>query len=210
MRIVLVDHGCCDPPASRGFRCRDQLALEGLQALVCGPASLSTLEAATPGLQGIPLRAVAAANRAFAAAVRSGDPEAFVRMSARLPPALLGLVRETARQALAEAVDGFDPAAILVLHAGIFADLAVETGLPVVIHAAKSDLEAARQDGRVCELVASALASAEAVVPADEATASALEGEWTEGPVEPAAPAEGEGAAHLAAAIRLACRKRDG
>ena len=168
MRIVLVDHGCCDPPSSRGFRCRERLALEGIEALVCGPATVSPLEAATPGLHGIPLKAVAAANRAFAAAVREGDPDAFVRTTASLPAALLGLVRETARQALAEAVDGFDPEAILVLHAGIFADLAVETGLPVVIHATESDLEAARKDLRVCELVAAALASAEGVVPADE------------------------------------------
>lgn len=209
MRIVLVDHGCCDPPASRAFRCRQWLSLEGVEALVCGPASLSPLEAATPGLQGMPLKAVAAGNRAFAAAVRAGDPESFLRSSARLPAALLGLVRETARQALAEAVDGFGPEAILVLHAGIFADLAVETGLPVVIHAATSDLEAARQDGRVFELVAAALASAEGVVPVDVATAIALEAEWTDGPVASPAPAEGDGAASLAAAVRLACRKRD-
>ena len=149
-------------------------------------------------------------NRAFAAAVREGDPDAFVRTTASLPAALLGLVRETARQALAEAVDGFDPEAILVLHAGIFADLAVETGLPVVIHATESDLEAARKDLRVCELVAAALASAEGVVPADEATAKVLEAHWCDGPVAPVAAAEGDGVAVLAAAVRHACRKRDG
>lgn len=217
MRLLLVDHGCCDGALSRGFRCRDALAREGIEALLCGPATVSPLEAATPGLHGIPLKAVAAGNRAFAAAVRDGDPDAFLRTSAGLPAALLGLVRETARQAMAEAVDGFDPAAILVLHAGIFADLAVETGLPVVILASTADLAAARRDRRVCELVAAALASAEAVVPADDEAAAALAADWLDDP-DPAAassgplagPVDGDGAASLAAAVRLACRRRGG
>lgn len=217
MRLLLVDHGCCDGVLSRGFRCRDALVREGIEALLCGPASVSPLEAATPGLQGIPLKAVAAGNRAFAAAVRDGDPDAFLRTSAGLPAALLGLVRETARQAMAEAVDGFDPAAILVLHAGIFADLAVETGLPVVILASLADLASARRDPRVCELVAAALASAEAVVPVDEDAAAALAADWLEEPGPeaaladpPAGPVDGVGAACLAAAIRRACRRRGG
>jgi len=210
MRLLLVDHACCDPPAARGFRCRDALAREGIEAFVCGPAAVSPLEEATPGLQGIPLKAVAAGNRAFAAAVREGDPVAFLRTSARLPAALLGLVRETARQAMAEAVDGFDPVAILVLHAGIFADLAVETGLPVVIHATAADLEAARRGERVGELVAAALASAEGVVPADDLAAAALAAGWLDGPVGPPAAPEGAGAARLAEAVRLACRRRGG
>lgn len=217
MRLLLVDHGCCDGPLARGFRCRDSLARHGIEALLCGPASVSPLEAATPGLHGIPLKAVAAGNRAFAAAVRDGDPDAFLRTSAGLPAALMGLVRETARQAMAEAVDGFDPAAILVLHAGIFADLAVETGLPVVILASLSDLASARRDPRVCELVAAALASAEAVVPIDDAAAGTLAADWLDdpGPAAPLArplsgPVDGAGAACLAEAIRRACRRRGG
>lgn len=212
MRLLLVDHGCCDPPGARGFRCRERLAREGIETLVCGPAAVSPLEEATPGLHGIPLRAVAAANRAFAAAVRDGDPDAFLRTSAGLPAALLGLVRETARQAMAEAVDGFDPAVILVLHAGIFADLAVETGLPVVIHASVADLDAARRDQRVEELVAAALASAEEVVPADDDAAAALAADWLDDApaAAPAGPADGEGVALIAAAIRRACRRRGG
>lgn len=213
MRLLLVDHGSCDGPRTRGFRCRESLAREGIEALLCGPATVSPLEAATPGLHGIPLKAVAAGNRAFAAAVRDGDPDAFLRSSAGLPAALMGLVRETARQAMAEAVDGFCPDAILVLHAGIFADLAVETGLPVVIVASVADLASARRDERVCELVAAALASAEAIVPADDAAAAALAADWLDEPAEaapPAGPLDGAGVPALAAAVRRACRRRGG
>ncbi len=212
MRLLVIDHGCADPPAGRVFRCRAILAEEGIDVLGCGPARVSNLDGPTPGLCGIPLRAVAAGNRAFAAAVRGGEPEAFLATTARIPAALLGLVRETARQAIAEAVDGFDPAAILVLHAGIFADLAVETGLPVVVHAAEADLAMARGAGRVAELVAAALVSADVVVPADAGTAAALAADWLDG--RPAAddfsgPIDAACGPRLAAAVRLARRRRD-
>lgn len=213
MRLLLVDHGCCDPPHGRVFRCRDWFVGERIEVLACGPASVSPLEAPTPGLQGIPLRHIAAANRRFARAVREGTPEAFLDTSPTIPAPLLGLVRETARQAIAEAVDGFDPAVILVLHAGIFADLAVETGVPVAIHVGPADLAAARQDPRVHALVAAALVSAEIVMAADDTTHRRLTEGWLEtaaanvGPT--AALDEGSGPA-LAAAVRLAARRRDG
>lgn len=213
MRLLVVDHGCADPPTGRVHLCRRILAAEGIDALGCGPAAVSSLEGPSPGLTGIPLRAVAAANRAFAAAVREGSAGAFLSTTTRIPASLLGLVRETARQAIAEAVDGFDPEAILVLHAGILADLAVETGLPVAVHVSPGDLAAARGAGRVEELVASALSSAEVVVPVDAETASSLADGWLDGPARDAdlaGPIDESCGARIADAVRRACRRRSG
>lgn len=213
MRLLLVDHGCCDPPQGRVFRCRDWLLPERIEVLACGPASVSALEAPTPGLHGIHLRDIAAANRKFARAVREGSPQSFLDTSPTIPAPLLGLVRETARQAIAEAVDGFDPDVILVLHAGIFADLAVETGVPVVVHVGPHDLAAARHDERVHALVAAALASAEVVMAADPTTGASLKTDWLEAAasnVGPVAEIDDRCGPLLAEAVRLAARRRGG
>jgi hypothetical protein len=213
MRLLLVDHGCCDPPHSRVFRCRDWLLPERIDVLACGPASVSALEAPTPGLHGIHLRDIAAANRKFARAVRHGSPQTFLDTSPTIPAPLLGLVRETARQAIAEAVDGFDPDVILVLHAGIFADLAVETGVPVVVHVGPHDLTAARHDERVHLLVSAALASAEVVMAADPTTEALLTAEWLDATatnIGPVAEVDEHCGPFLAEAVRLAARRRGG
>ena len=213
VRVLLVDHGCCDPPAGRVHRCRDLLGREGIETLACGPTSVSALDAPTPGLYGIHLRDIAAANRKLAKAVREGSAEAFLDSAPSIPSALLGLVRETARQAIAEAVDGFDPAAILVLHAGSFAALAVETGVPVIVPVGPADLAAANRDERVRDLVAAALGSAEVVIGADETTLAALSPDWLDEPPAGAGltgPVDEGSASRLAEAVRLACRRRGG
>ncbi len=211
MRLLVVDHGCCDPPLGRVFHCRALLAREGIESLACGPASVSALEAPTPGLHGIHLRDIAAGNRTFARAVRDGTAEAFLQAVTSIPEAMLGLVRETARQAIAEAVDAFDPAAILVLHAGIFADLAVETGVPVIVHVAADDLAALERNERINGLVAAALESAEVVVVADAATQASLIEGWFEAPSRTPAGVwaiDEQSGERLAAMCRLACSRR--
>ena len=122
--------------------------------------------------------AIAAASRVFLGAIHDGSPAAFLSATAAISPRLLGSVRETARQAIAEAVDAFDPDAIFVLHAGILADLAIETGVPVAIHVAGGDLDIAGRSDRVRDLVAAALGSAEAVAAEDDATATAIARDW--------------------------------
>ena len=161
MRLLLVDHGSCDPPDTRVHRHRRGLERAGVAVAACGPTSVSPLAMPTPGLHGIHLHDIAAANRGFLEAVREGTAGALLAATATLPPRLLGLVRETARQALAEAVDAASPDAILVLHAGILADLAIETGVPVALHVAAGDLDAAAGGPRVADLVAAAVASVE-------------------------------------------------
>lgn len=178
MRILLIDHGCCDPPATRVHACREQLERLGARPLACGPASVPSIEAQVPGLHGIHLHAIAAASRVFLGAIHDGSPAAFLSATAAISPRLLGSVRETARQAIAEAVDAFDPDAIFVLHAGILADLAIETGVPVAIHVAGGDLDIAGRSDRVRDLVAAALGSAEAVAAEDDATATAIARDW--------------------------------
>ena len=213
LRLLIIDHGCCDPPAGRVHRCRDLFAREGIKTLACGPASVSALDAPTPGLHGIHLRDIAAANKKLAKAVREGRPETFLDTAPSIPSALLGLVRETARQAIAEAVDAFDPAVILVLHAGIFADLAVETGVPVIVHVGPSDLAAAGRDERVRDLVAAALGSAEVVIVADDTTQITLVDGWLDEPPVGyglTGPIDEGCAGRIAAAVRLACRRRGG
>lgn len=161
MRLLLVDHGCCDPPDTRVHRLRLELERSGVDATACGPSTVPSLAMPVPGLHGIHLHDVAAANRRFLAAVHDGSAAALLTATATLSPRLLGLVRETARQALAEAVDARSPDAILVLHAGILADLAIETGVPVALHVAAGDLAAAAAGHRVDALVAAAVGSAE-------------------------------------------------
>lgn len=219
MRLLIIDHGCCDFPAGRAHACRRGLEEIGDHAAVCGPASVPTLAAEQPGLHGIHLHDIAAASRAFLAAVRNGSPEAFLKAVATISPGLLGLVRETARQTIAEAVDAVDPEAIFVLHAGILTDLAIETGIPVAVHVSMSDLTAADRVVPMRTLVAGAIGSCNAVVASDAATAAALrrhwlaaEDDWREPPETIAVWPIGDecGAAAIAAACRDALARRRG
>jgi len=176
MRVLLIDHGCCDHPHTRVHAFRAGLESLGLAAAVCGPSTVPGLEEQPPGMHGIHLHDIAAASRPFLAAVRDGSPEAFVAAVADVPARLLGLVRETARQMIAEAADALYPDAIFVLHAGILTDLAVETGAPVVVHVAAADLEAAERRPSLRRLVTAAIGSSEIVVATDDAVAAALRG----------------------------------
>lgn len=178
MRILLVDHACCDPPHTRAHLLRRGLERLDVAAAVCGPASVSNLEAARPGLHGIHLLDVAAASRRLLAAVRDGTAEPLLAATASVPARLLGLVRETARQMIAEAVDASQPDAIFVVHAGILADLAIETGAPVAVHVSAGDLEAAAARPSLRRLIEAALGSSGMVVAADEPTAVLLAREW--------------------------------
>ena len=180
MRLLLIDHGCCDPPGTRVHACREHLVRLGVEPLACGPTSVPNLDAPTPGLHGIHLHAIAAANRFFLDAVHDGTPAAFLAATAGISPRLLGSVRETARQTIAEAVDAFNPDVIFVLHAGILADLAIETGVPVALHVGRADLAAAAQVPRIRDLVAAAVGSAEAVIAEDPETAAQLALHWLE------------------------------
>ena len=177
MRILIIDHGCCDHPHTRVHRLREALAARGHEATVCGPSSVSQLEQQQPGLHGIHLHDVAAASRKFVAAVQDGSAGAFLETGAMVPSRLLGLVRETARQMIAEAVDVLDPDVIFVLHAGILTDLAVETGAPVVVHVSAIDLAAADARPSLRRLVAAAIDSS-SVIAADEPTATTLVARW--------------------------------
>lgn len=178
MRLLLIDHGSCDPPATRVHAIRSGLASDGIEVLACGPASIPSLLGQTPDLHGIHLLDIAAANNVLLKAVRDGSATAFLAATAAIPPRLLGLLRETARQSIAEAVDGFDPDVILVLHAGIFADLAIETGVPVAVHVAAADLAAALGSEAVRDGVAAAIGSAEALAAEDADTAARLATDW--------------------------------
>jgi len=213
MRLLLIDHGSCDHDHTRVHRCRAALAGEGIEASICGPASIPQLERQHAGMYGIHLHAIAAASHRFLAAVHDGGPEALLQVMPTLPPRLLGLVRETARQLIAEAVDATDPEVIFVMHAGILTDLAVETGAPVVAHVAEADLRAAAGKPPMKKLVARALGSCEAVIAADPATAAALRGGWLAAD-EPARdaiwPLTADAAADIAAACRTALARRRG
>ena len=181
MRILIVDHGCCDQPHTRVHALRRELAEFGVRASVCGPSTVPGLERQPAGMYGMHLHDVAAASRRLLAAVRDGSPDTFLAAVAGVPARLLGLVRETARQTIAEAVDDCGPDAIFVLHAGILTDLAVETGAPVVVHVAATDLAAAAARPSLRRLVAAAIGSSDAVVAADEATAAEVRREWLAG-----------------------------
>lgn len=208
MRVLLIDHGTCDPPLTRVHVIRAGLERLGIEAAVCGPSRVPGLEEQPPGMYGIHLRDVAAASRSFLAAVQEGSPEAFLEATAGVPARLLGLTRETARQALAEAVDLVYPDVIFVLHAGILADLAVETGAPVVVHVAAADLAATARRPSLRNLVAAAIGSSAVVVAGDDAVAAALRADW----LHDAADAESRLeawplAADAATRIAIACRR---
>lgn len=211
MRLLLIDHGCCDPPGTRVHALRAALRDHAVVAVACGPSSVPSLAEQPAGLHGIHLHDIAAANRRFLAAVRDGSPAAFLAATAVVSPGLLGLAREAARQTIAEAVDAVDPEAIFVLHAGILTDLAIETGIPVAVHVSLSDLAAADGAAAMRTLVAAAIGSCNAVVAADDATAAVLrehwlaaEGEWHEPPEAIAVWPIGDEC--RAAAIAAACR----
>lgn len=207
MRLLLVDHGCCDPPATRVHVLRAALLEQGVEAVACGPSSIPGLAEQPPGLRGIHLHDVAAANRRFLAAIRDGSAAAFLSATGSVSPRLLGLAREAARQAIGEAVDLVEPEAIFVIHAGILADLAIETGVPVALHVSAADLDAARGTARVEDLVAAALGSAEALVAGDAETARLLAAEWSDGPCE-IWPLDSAAAPRIVATCREALGRR--
>jgi hypothetical protein len=212
MRILLIDHACCDSPRGRVHRIREGLASLGVEAAVCGPSAVPGLEQERPGLHGIHLHDVAAASRQLLAAVRDGRPEAFLTAASGVPARLLGLVRETARQMIAEAADALYPDAIFVIHAGILADLAVETGAPVVVHVSAADLAAAAGRPSLRRLVTAAIGSCGVVVAADDATAEQVRRDWLvaaddEGRCE-TWPLEADAAPRIAAACARAMARR--
>jgi hypothetical protein len=216
MRILLIDHGCCDHPHTRVHALRAGLEAAGCRVAVCGPSSLHGLDEQPAGMHGIHLHDVAAASRTFLAAVRDGSPEAFLAAVAEVPSRLLGLARETARQVIAEAADALYPDAIFVLHAGILTDLAVETGAPVVVHVAAADLEAAADRPSLRRLVTAALGSSDGIVAADDAASTALRKGWLEGDADQCArcdtwPADAaDAASRIAAACAAALARRRG
>lgn len=213
MRILLVDHGCCDPPASRIHRLRAGLEVAGCTVAVCGPSTVNAFEEQPAGVHGIHLHDVAAGSRDFLAAVRDGSPEAFLRAVPRVPAKLLGLARETARQIIAEAADAIFPDAIFVLHAGILADLAVETGAPVVVHVSGFDLEAADARPSLRRLVQAALGSAGGIVADDDQVAARLTSAWITPDTRARCdtwPYHDRAAARVAEACRVALARRRG
>ena len=213
MRLLLIDHGNCDHDHTRVHRCRADLARLGITATVCGPSSTSQLETPRVGMYGIHLHSIAAASHRLLAAVREGTAESLLGVVPSLSPRLLGLMRETARQLIAEAVDATDPDAIFVMHAGILTDLAVETGAPVVVHVSPADLTAAEGKILMRTLVRRSLGSCDAVIAANDAAAAALRAGWVEcdddTPIDvwPLGPACAE---QIAAACRTAVARRRG
>jgi len=214
MRILLVDHGCCDHPRTRIHGLRQTLEAAGCTVAICGPSTVNAFEEQPPGIHGIHLHDVAAASREFLAAVREGSPEAFLRATAHVPSRVLGLARETARQMVAEAADAIFPDAIFVLHAGILADLAVETGAPVVVHVSAADLEAAAARPSLKRLVVAALGSSDRIIAADDAVAATL-ADWLGDDADARSrreiwPFDEAAAPRVAEACRLALARRRG
>jgi len=216
MRILLIDHGCCDHPHTRIHRLREALVAAGASVAVCGPSSLHGLDEQPTGMHGIHLNDIAAANRRLLAAVQDGKPEAFLAAVADVPSRLLGLARETARQVIAEAADALYPDAIFVLHAGILTDLAVETGTPVVDYVAAPDLRAAAARPSLRRLVAAALGSSDGIVAADLETAASLRQAWLGSDADQCTRCEtwpidvSDAAARVAAACATALARRRG
>ena len=211
MRLLVIDHGCCDPPATRAHALREALRPLGVHAVACGPSSTPGLAEQPRGLCGIHLHDIAAANHRMLAAVRDGSAAAFVAATGGLSPSLLGLTRETARQAIAEAVDTVDPEAIFVLHAGILAHLAIETGVPLALHVAADDLDATRNSDLLRELVAATLGSVDSMIAADDETARRLAADWIDAPAAAACetwPATPDAAERILAACRRAVARR--
>ncbi|MFN9368244.1 MAG: hypothetical protein ACK6CT_05690 [Planctomycetia bacterium] len=215
MRILLVDHGRCDDPASRSHVLRAGLEAIGMEVAVCGPSRLPGLEGRSPGMYGIHLHDVAAGSRLFLAAVRDGSAEALLGAVADVKSRLLGLARETARQAIDEAADALYPDAIFVAHASILTDLAAETGAPVVVHVAAGDLTATAGRPSLRRLVGRAIGSSTVVVAADDDTAATLRRDWMEDAVDAGRrlqvwPLGADAAPRIAAACGLAVAYRRG
>ena len=211
MRLLVIDHGCCDPPATRVHALREALRPLGVEAVACGPSSTPGLAEQPPGLCGIHFHDIAAANWRFLDAVRDGSAAAFVAATGGVSPSLLGLARETARRAIEEAVYTVDPEAIFVLHAGILAHLAIETGVPVALHVAAADLDAARGSALLEELMAATLGSVEAVSAADGETLRRLAAGWIDAPAVAACeiwPATPDSADRILASCRRAIARR--
>ena len=213
MRLLIVDHGCCDPQVTRAHRLRAGLEAAGVEVAVCGPASVPRLEEQDAGMFGIHLHSIAAQSRRFLDAVRDGSATALVAALPGLSPRLLGSVRETARQLIAEAVDATDPDAVFVMHAGVLTDLAVETGAPVAVHVTLADLDAAATTRGMRSLVARALGSCEVVIAGDAAAAARLREGWIEDdaatPVD-VWPLDERCGPRVAAACGLAATRRRG
>lgn len=215
MRILLIDHGCCDHPTTRGHRLRAGLEAIGMEVAVCGPSTAPGFESRPPGMYGIHLHDVAGGSRTFLAAVRDGSAEAFLGAVAGVKSRLLGLARETARQMIVEATDTLYPDAIFVAHAGILTDLAVETGAPVVVHVSAVDLAAAAARPSLRRLVGGAIGSSAVVVAADDDIAAALRRDWFGADDEPAGrlqvwPLTADAAPRIASACGLALAWRRG
>lgn len=215
MRILLIDHACCDHPATRIHRLREGLEAIGMEVAVCGPSSVPGFEVRPPGMYGIHLHDVAAGSRVLLAAVREGSAAALLDAVAGVKSRLLGLARETARQMIVEAADVLYPDAIFVVHAGILTDLAVETGAPVVVHVSAVDLAAAAGRPSLRRLVSGAIGSSGVVVAADDETAATLERDWIGATADAAPrlqvwPLADDAAPRIAAACGLAVALRRG
>jgi hypothetical protein len=216
MRILLIDHGCCDHPHTRIHRIREGLEADGHTVAVCGPSSRHRLDEQPPGMFGIQLHDIAAASRSFLAAVQDGSPEALLAAVATVPSRLLGLAREAARQTIAEAADTLYPDVIFVLHAGVLTDLAVETGAPVVVHVSENDLAAADARGSLRRLVSAAIGSSTGIVAADTRVAERLCETWTAGDADTLARFETwpvdipDAASRVASICRAALARRGG
>lgn len=210
LRVLIIDHGCCDHPHTRAHRIRAGLEAAGIRAAVCGPSTVPGLDEQPPGMYGIHLHDIAAASRPFLAAVRDGSPQAFLAAVAGVPSRLLGLARETARQMIVEASDALYPDAIFVLHAGILTDLAVETGAPVVVHVSGTDLEVAAGRPSLRRLVAAAIGSSDRVVASDATAAALLHMGWLGDEPCDVWPIDADAAGRVAAACRAALSRRRG
>lgn len=210
LRVLIIDHGCCDHPHTRAHRIRVGLEAAGIRAAVCGPSTVPGLDEQPPGMYGIHLHDIAAASRTFLAAVRDGSPQAFLAAVAGVPSRLLGLARETARQMIVEASDALYPDAIFVLHAGILTDLAVETGAPVVVHVSSTDLEVAAGRPSLRRLVAAAIGSSDRVVASDATAAALLHMGWLGDEPCDVWPIDADAAGRVAAACRAALSRRRG
>ncbi len=178
MKILIIDHANCDPPHARSHQLCRELEQKNIQAMVCGPASQPSLAAQPRGMFGIHLHDIAAASRSLFEAVNAGSAECFLAAITSVSPTLLGLLRETARQGIAESVDAVNPDVIFVMHAGILAHLAIETGLPVALYVAASDLEHAQ--GGVKDFVLSSIGSCGGLATDSVHTAAVIHREWVD------------------------------
>ncbi|MEO1993192.1 MAG: hypothetical protein ABGW78_14730 [Pirellulales bacterium] len=178
MKILIIDHANCDPPHARSHQLCLELAQHNVQAMVCGPASQPILAAQPLGIFGIHLHDIAAASQRLYAAIDGGSAEALLAAIGSISPRLLGLLRETARQGIAESVDAVNPDVIFVMHAGILAHLAIETGVPVALYVAASDLEHAH--GAMKDFVLTSIGSCGGLATDSSQTTAIIHREWVD------------------------------